>query len=161
MCVHRSVGKAYDLQQIVMELCEIGSLSRVLQENGAGLTEDVVASVCAHMVQALHYLHSKQLIHRDLKAENILLSSDGVAKLGTTLSPTAPLFFSCVMSFGFVFSTFFFWLQVNHSCFAAADFGVALKMDDNAYGKTLIGTPCWMAPELILEQDYDTKVTVT
>ena len=92
MCVYKFVGKAYDLQQIVMELCEIGSLSRVLQENGAGLTEDVVASVCAHMVQALHYLHSKQLIHRDLKAENILLSSDGVAKLGTTLSPTAPYF---------------------------------------------------------------------
>lgn len=46
------------------------------------LTEEQVAYVLLHALKGLDYLHSQNIIHRDLKAANILLTEDGTAKIG-------------------------------------------------------------------------------
>lgn len=46
------------------------------------LTEPQIRVVCRQTLQALLYLHNNKIIHRDLKAGNILLSLDGDVKLG-------------------------------------------------------------------------------
>ena len=50
------------------------------------LTEPQIRVVCKQTLEALSYLHESKIIHRDLKAGNILLSLDGEVKLGKNLS---------------------------------------------------------------------------
>lgn len=47
-----------------------------------GLQEPQIRVICKQMLEALQYLHSMKIIHRDLKAGNILLTLDGDIKLG-------------------------------------------------------------------------------
>lgn len=49
------------------------------------LTEPQIRVVCKQTLQALLYLHNNKVIHRDLKAGNILLSLNGDVKLGKRL----------------------------------------------------------------------------
>lgn len=46
------------------------------------LTEPQIRAVCKQTLQALIYLHESHIIHRDLKAGNILLTLNGDVKLG-------------------------------------------------------------------------------
>lgn len=50
------------------------------------LTEPQIRVVCKQTLDALLYLHENKVIHRDLKAGNILLTLDGQVKLGVYLS---------------------------------------------------------------------------
>uniref|UniRef100_A0A8C9U2A1 Serine/threonine-protein kinase TAO3 n=1 Tax=Scleropages formosus TaxID=113540 RepID=A0A8C9U2A1_SCLFO len=106
---------------LVMEYC-LGSASDLLEVHKKPLQEVEIAAITHGALLGLAYLHSHAMIHRDVKAGNILLTEPGQVKL--------------------------------------ADFGSAsIASPANSF----VGTPYWMAPEVILAMDegqYDGKVDV-
>ncbi|KAJ8938555.1 hypothetical protein NQ314_011444 [Rhamnusium bicolor] len=103
---------------IIMEYCGAGSVSDIIRLRKKTLTECETATILSDALKGLEYLHSNRKIHRDIKAGNILLNTDGHAKL--------------------------------------ADFGVAGQLTETISKRnTVIGSPFWMAPEIILEIGYD------
>lgn len=69
-----------DLTYLVYELVEGGSLADRLEKHSR-LPEDVSILIITQIAQALHYAHERQVIHRDVKPDNILLLPSGKAKL--------------------------------------------------------------------------------
>ncbi|XP_069799559.1 STE20-like serine/threonine-protein kinase [Dendropsophus ebraccatus] len=113
---------------IVMEFCAGGALDGVMLELGHGLTEGQIRVVCYQTLCGLQHLHSHKIIHRDLKAGNILLTQHGDIRL--------------------------------------ADFGVsAVNSQTLQRRSSFIGTPYWMAPEVVMcetckDAPYDYKADV-
>ncbi|GMI51802.1 hypothetical protein TeGR_g9192, partial [Tetraparma gracilis] len=59
---------------IIMEYCEMGTLRNFLDElEGKGLTVDVLINFIEDVASGMYYLHSKGVVHRDLKTSNILI----------------------------------------------------------------------------------------
>ena len=113
---------------MLIEYCDGGALDSIIVELEKPLTEPQIAYVCKHMTEGLNFLHKNKVIHRDLKAGNVLLTMEGGVKL--------------------------------------ADFGVSAKNKHTLQKHdTFIGTPYWMAPELVLcetfrDNPYDYKVDI-
>lgn len=109
---------------IVMDFAEGGSV-RTLMKAGP-IAERYCAVIVRETLVALNYLHKSGIIHRDIKAANILLTSTGRILL--------------------------------------CDFGVAASLASNSVHSkrsTFVGTPYWMAPEVITEgKTYDQKADV-
>ena len=64
---------------VVTELAQ-GELFEILERDTC-LGEGEVQNIAKQLVQALHYLHSNRILHRDMKPQNILISSQGRVKL--------------------------------------------------------------------------------
>lgn len=133
-CKHKNVVELLEAYHydgklwMYLEYCDGGAMDSVMADLYRPLTEPQIAYVCKYLVEALAYIHSHKVIHRDLKAGNVLLTMEGGVKL--------------------------------------ADFGVSAK-NKNTYDKrgTFIGTPYWLAPEVILcetfiDAKYDYKADV-
>jgi 3-phosphoinositide dependent protein kinase-1 len=68
------------LVDMALESCEGGELFDQIVRKGR-LSEDEARFYAAEIVDILEYLHSAGLIHRDVKPENLLLTSDGHIKI--------------------------------------------------------------------------------
>ncbi len=67
---------------IVLEFCDGGSLLDIMRITNKFYNEKEIASIIKMVLKGLQFLHAQRKIHRDIKAGNILLSDEGVAKLG-------------------------------------------------------------------------------
>lgn len=72
---------------IVMEYADGGDLHQKIKgRRGVRFTEKEILHLFSQLCLALLHLHEKRILHRDLKSQNVFLTSDGVVKLGTSAS---------------------------------------------------------------------------
>lgn len=82
---HQNIIEMLDAFETKTDFCVVtefaqGELFQILEDDQS-LAEDVVRSIARQLVDALHYLHSNRIIHRDMKPQNILIAADGTVKL--------------------------------------------------------------------------------
>uniref|UniRef100_A0A673NMD2 non-specific serine/threonine protein kinase n=1 Tax=Sinocyclocheilus rhinocerous TaxID=307959 RepID=A0A673NMD2_9TELE len=105
-----------------LKLCNGGSVTDLIKGllmRGKRLEEPIISYILYGALLGLQHLHNNRIIHRDVKGNNILLTTDGGVKL--------------------------------------VDFGVSAQLTSARLRRnTSVGTPFWMAPEVIAcEQQYD------
>ncbi|XP_074389722.1 serine/threonine-protein kinase PAK 3-like [Zonotrichia albicollis] len=106
---------------LAMEFMDGGTLFDVLR--AVYLEEGQIGAVCRECLQGLHFLHSRQVIHRDIKSGNVLVGMDGSVKLG--------------------------------------DFGLCAQLSPgHSKRSSSVGTPSWMAPEVVRGEAYGPKVDI-
>ena len=108
---------------IFMEHLTGGSLADLVRQLDARLNETVARKYVAQIVDALILLHSRRIVHRDLKCDNVLVdATSGRIKL--------------------------------------ADFGTARTVghSNHSLASTIIGTPYFMAPEVIAGAEDENAV---
>ena len=67
--------------QMLLEFCDGGAVDSIMVELDRGLKEPQIAYITRGMVEGLQYLHEHKVVHRDIKAGNVLLTMDGGVKL--------------------------------------------------------------------------------
>ncbi|XP_071311444.1 serine/threonine-protein kinase PAK 3-like [Agelaius tricolor] len=106
---------------LAMEFMDGGTLFDVL--SAVYPEEGQIGAVCRECLQGLHFLHSRQVIHRDIKSNNVLVGMDGSVKLG--------------------------------------DFGLCAQLSpERSKRSSSVGTPSWMAPEVVRGEAYGPKVDI-
>ena len=68
---------------VVMEYMEGGPLTDVIDNNT--LNEAQIATILNETLKGLHHLHKRNIIHRDIKSDNVLLDSNGNVKISMVL----------------------------------------------------------------------------
>jgi|EP00670_Eutreptiella_braarudii_P006278 hypothetical protein len=66
---------------IFLQYMARGTLSDYIECSGGGLTENTVKAFSTHIMKGVKYLHSKGVVHRDIKSANVLIDENGVLKL--------------------------------------------------------------------------------
>ncbi|KAI3777420.1 hypothetical protein L1987_47220 [Smallanthus sonchifolius] len=66
---------------ICLEYVHPGPINKYVREHFGAITESVVRNFTRHILSGLAYLHSKKIVHRDIKGANLLVDASGVVKL--------------------------------------------------------------------------------
>ena len=74
------VGHVDNIYYIVMELVQGKTLKDIIKEEGA-LPWKWTANIAGQILSALELAHRKNIVHRDIKPHNIIITEDGVAKV--------------------------------------------------------------------------------
>ena len=154
---------------LVMEYCPLGDLSYFIKRREAlarnehttdmikkypntasgGLNEVIVRHFLQQLASALEFLRNKNLIHRDLKPQNLLLipSPRYYLKARPEIMPFAPTENSNIPVAGIE----------SLPMLKIADFGFARSLPSTSLAETLCGSPLYMAPEILRYEKYDAK----
>ncbi|OAY68210.1 Serine/threonine-protein kinase BLUS1 [Ananas comosus] len=124
---------------VVMPFMAAGSLQSIVSSAFAdGLPEQSIAPVLKEILHALSYLHGQGLIHRDIKAGNILVDSDGSIKLAD-FGVSASIYESPPSSSS---------SSSSSSCSSYPMYNLSSSSLSTFFNE-MAGTPYWMAPEVI------------
>lgn len=105
---------------IAMEYAQGGTLHQFLTQQTSLLKEQKIASFFIQIVVALQYIHSQNILHRDLNTNNVLLDRKyRVVKL--------------------------------------SDFGISKILNTKTKASSVVGTPCYISPELCESNPYNQK----
>lgn len=152
-----------------MEFCQLGDLATFVKKRdklaahpvtsdmlrrypnppGLGFSEVVVRHFAQQLATALEFLRSKNLVHRDLKPQNLLLNPPPawLAKEKPENRPYEVSKNSLKPLAGLESLPF---LKI-------ADFGFARHLPQTTMAETLCGSPLYMAPEILRYEKYDAK----
>jgi serine/threonine protein kinase len=126
---HKNVVKIYDnyktsnYYNILLEYVDNGTLENKINykfKNYQKFSYDEIKNYIIQVTDGLEYIHTFNIIHRDIKPGNLLINKENILKI--------------------------------------VDFGVSREYDTMEYIKTFIGTPYYLAPEMISGIKYDIKV---
>ncbi|KAB8239608.1 serine/threonine protein kinase ATG1 [Aspergillus alliaceus] len=154
---------------LVMEYCALGDLSLFIKRRdtlgdhrytkdmiakypnprGGALNEVVVRHFLKQLASALKFLRDRNLIHRDIKPQNLLLcpSPSSYRSGNTQVVP----FKGCEDSFSPATGL------ESLPMLKIADFGFARSLPSTSLAETLCGSPLYMAPEILRYEKYDAK----
>merc|ERR1712032_877395 len=105
---------------VVMEKLKGDMLEMILSSEQGRLSERITKFLVTQILVALKHLHSKNIVHCDLKPENVLLSSDSD------------------------------FPQVK-----LCDFGFSRIIGEKGFRKSVVGTPAYLAPEVLRNKGYN------
>uniref|UniRef100_A0A672KFC6 Serine/threonine-protein kinase D3-like n=1 Tax=Sinocyclocheilus grahami TaxID=75366 RepID=A0A672KFC6_SINGR len=117
--------KTMEYTFVVMEKLHSDMLEMILSHENGRLTERTTRFLVTQVLEALRYLHMRDVAHCDLKPENVLLASP---------EP---------------------FPQVK-----LCDFGFARIIGQKSFRRTLVGTPAYLAPEVICSKGYNRSLDV-
>mmetsp|Transcript_3994 Transcript_3994/g.11969 ORF Transcript_3994/g.11969 Transcript_3994/m.11969 type:complete len:760 (-) Transcript_3994:940-3219(-) len=113
------VGESETQVCLVMECLTGGPLQDLFVEN-VDISEKKVASILVQMLRSLEHCHRLNIVHRDVKPENFVFSTDD-----------------------------------DDATLTLTDFGISFYSEDpNALCKTFVGTPLYIAPEILYRENY-------
>ncbi|KAF7721702.1 hypothetical protein EC973_004291 [Apophysomyces ossiformis] len=122
---------------IIMDYAAGGSVRTVMK--AGNLEERYIAVITREVLQALSYLHKNHIIHRDIKG----LEATMIGCLLLIVHLAANI------------------LLTEEGNVQLCDFGVASHVINSLKRNTFVGTPYWMAPEVIKEgASYDYKADI-
>jgi hypothetical protein len=112
--------------------------------NGGRLSEILSRRLLRDLAAGLKFLWQQQVIHRDIKPQNLLLT--GCLPIDEIYDPAIPPLEAERQAINFPSHLFF--LKI-------ADFGFARHLQTTSMAETLCGSPLYMAPEILQHQRYD------
>lgn len=154
---------------LVMEYCGLGDLAIFIKRRdslakhpwtqdmiakypnppGGGLNEVIVRHFIKQLASALQFLRDRDLVHRDVKPQNLLLNPSPVmfAKGIYKILPYKRSDYSLTPLAG----------VDSLPMLKIADFGFARSLPSTSLAETLCGSPLYMAPEILAYRKYDAK----
>ncbi|TFY69022.1 hypothetical protein EVG20_g3314 [Dentipellis fragilis] len=144
---------------IAMRLMNAGSAADVMRYGWpGGMEEEVVRCLLKQALEGLNYLHINGFIHRDIKAANLLIDDDGTVLLGD-LGVAAPLHDE---DHSHTHESMKDQTRTERATTIYFQSSASSAPRRVRVGKrrSFVGTPCWMAPELIAGKHYDSSADI-